>query len=136
MTFNLNLTFGAAYIGVILTSFVYGISTLQTYTYLLERRRDSTTQRLFVVLLWCLDTAKLICICHMEYYYGIRNHGNPSALAISTWSFNMQLGITPIIMFLVQGWVKADFFCEEYLMIISLTTSATLPSGHGALPDK
>ncbi|CAE6467625.1 unnamed protein product [Rhizoctonia solani] len=104
MPSNLNLTFGAAYIGVILTAFVYGIATLQTYTYWLERRRDSTLQRLYVMLLWSLDTAKLICICHMEYYYGIKNHGNPSALVRNTWSFNMQLGITPIITFLVQAY--------------------------------
>ncbi|KAH7335651.1 hypothetical protein B0J17DRAFT_667228 [Rhizoctonia solani] len=80
MALSLNLTFGAAYVGVILTSFVYGIATLQTYTYWFERRRDGIPQR-------CLDTVKLICICHMEYYYGIRNHGNPSALAKSTCYF-------------------------------------------------
>ncbi|CAE6469876.1 unnamed protein product [Rhizoctonia solani] len=136
MTFDLNLTFGAAYIGVILASLVYGISTLQTYTYWLERGCDSTIQRLFVILLWCLDTAKLICICHMEYYYGIRNHGNLSALAISTWSFNMILGITPIIMFLVQGWDYTGFSSEESLIIISLATLATSQKGHGTLPDK
>ncbi|KAJ1299505.1 hypothetical protein OPQ81_007335 [Rhizoctonia solani] len=104
MAFNLNLTFGAAYVGVVLASFVYGIATLQAYTYWFERRRDSPLQRLYVMLLWCLDTVKLVCICHMEYYYGIRNHGNPSALATSIWSFNMQLGITPIITFMVQGY--------------------------------
>ncbi|CEL60475.1 hypothetical protein RSOLAG1IB_09668 [Rhizoctonia solani AG-1 IB] len=104
MTFNLNLTFGAAYVGVILAAFVYGIATLQSYTYWLERRRDSTLQRLYVLLLWSLDTVKLICICHMEYYYGIKNHGKSSALARNTWSFNMQLGITPIITFLVQAY--------------------------------
>ncbi|QRW23920.1 hypothetical protein RhiXN_10244 [Rhizoctonia solani] len=85
MVFNLNLTFGAAYVGVILAAFVYGIATLQAYTYWLERRRDSTLQRFYVMLLWSLDTFKLICICHMEYFYGIKNHGNPSALARSTW---------------------------------------------------
>ncbi|CAE7221760.1 unnamed protein product [Rhizoctonia solani] len=115
MVFNLNLTFGAAYVGVILASFVYGFETLQTYTYWLERRRDSTTQRLYVILLWCLDTVKLICIFHMEYYYGIRNHGNPAALATSTWSLNMQLGITPIITFLVQGYFakRAWYFTRQ-----------------------
>ncbi|CAE6424531.1 unnamed protein product [Rhizoctonia solani] len=115
MALSLNLTFGAAYVGVIMTSFVYGIATLQTYTYWFERRRDGIPQRFYVILLWCLDTVKLICICHMEYYYGIRNHGNPFALAKSTWSFNMQMGITPIITFMVQGYFakRAWYFTRQ-----------------------
>ncbi|KAG8682592.1 hypothetical protein FRC09_016662, partial [Ceratobasidium sp. 395] len=55
-----------------------------------------------VVGLWILDTLQIICISHMQYHYVIDNFANPAALLYNNWSFNMEVGLTAIITFMVQ----------------------------------
>ncbi|KAG9126734.1 hypothetical protein FRC07_002174 [Ceratobasidium sp. 392] len=99
----LDETFGATYIGVVLATFLYGIMTLQSYVYWVRYVHDSRFDRLFVVALWVVDTAQLIFICHMQYWYMIDNFANPVQLQFNNWSFNMEVGLTAIITFMVQG---------------------------------
>ncbi|QRW04468.1 transmembrane protein [Ceratobasidium sp. AG-Ba] len=96
-------TFGATYIGVVLATFLYGIMTLQSYIYWVRYVHDSMFDRLFVVALWVIDTLQLVFICHMQYWYVIDNYANPVALQFNDWSFNMEVGLTAIITFMVQG---------------------------------
>jgi len=96
-------TFGATYIGVVLATFLYGILTLQTYIYWIRYVHDSRFDRLFVVTLWVIDTLQLIFICHMQYWYVIENFANPAALQYNNWSFNMEVGLTTILTFMVQA---------------------------------
>ncbi|KAG9082179.1 hypothetical protein FRC06_005185, partial [Ceratobasidium sp. 370] len=93
-------TFGATYIGVVLSTFFYGILTLQTYIYWVRYVHDSRFDRLFVVALWVIDTLQLIFICHMQYWYVVENFANPVALQYNNWSFNMEVGLTAIITFM------------------------------------
>ncbi|KAG8706910.1 hypothetical protein FRC08_000799 [Ceratobasidium sp. 394] len=96
-------TFGATYIGVVLATFFYGILTLQTYIYWVRYVHDPRFERLFVVALWVIDTLQLVFICHMQYWYVIENFANPVALQYNNWSFNMEVGLTAIITFMVQA---------------------------------
>ncbi|KAF8599118.1 hypothetical protein BDV93DRAFT_526302 [Ceratobasidium sp. AG-I] len=115
MSSALDTTFGATYIGVVIATFLYGILTLQTYTYWIRYIHDSTFDRLFVVALWIADTLQLIFICHMQYHYSITNYANPAALQYNNWSFNMEVGLTAIITFMVQAFFarRAFFFTKR-----------------------
>ncbi|KAG9076807.1 hypothetical protein FS749_011364 [Ceratobasidium sp. UAMH 11750] len=112
---ELDSTFGATYIGVVIATFLYGIMTLQTYTYWSRYIHDSTFDRLFVVALWLADTLHTICISHMQYHYVINNYANPTALLYNNWSFNMEVGLTAIITFMVQFFFarRAWFFTKR-----------------------
>ncbi|KAG9082180.1 hypothetical protein FRC06_005186 [Ceratobasidium sp. 370] len=115
MSSDLDNTFGATYIGVVVATFLYGIMTLQTYTYWSRYVHDSTFDRLFVVALWLLDTLQTVCISHMQYHYVINNYANPTALLYNNWSFNMEVGLTAIITFMVQSFFarRAWFFTKR-----------------------
>lgn len=108
-------TFGATFIGTIVATLLYGIMTLQTYIYWARYVNDSTFDRMFVLVLWIVDTFQLVCICHMEYYYVITNYANPTALQFNNWSLNTEVGLTAVITFMVQGFFaqRAWFFTKR-----------------------
>ncbi|CAE6457076.1 unnamed protein product, partial [Rhizoctonia solani] len=100
---ELDAMFGATYIGVVLSTFLYGILTLQTYIYWFKYDHDGAFDRWFVLILWAMDTIQSICICHMQYHYTITNYANPTALQFNNWSLNFEVGFTAIITFMVQA---------------------------------
>ncbi|KAH7335652.1 hypothetical protein B0J17DRAFT_629899 [Rhizoctonia solani] len=91
MTSVLDNTFGATLIGVMLATFTYGIATIQLYGYLNTHRDSSRMTHFYVsnrVGALGFDTLKVICICHMQYYYTISNFGKFPALLSTTWSLS------------------------------------------------
>ncbi|KAF8599119.1 hypothetical protein BDV93DRAFT_547062 [Ceratobasidium sp. AG-I] len=112
---ELDATFGATYIGVVIATFFYGILTLQVYIYWVKYVHDSTFDRLFVVALWLVDTIQLVCICQMQYHYTIDNYANPAALAEVYWSISLEVGLTAVITFMVQAFfaARAWFFTKR-----------------------
>lgn len=115
MSSALDTTFGATFIGVVIATFLYGILTLQTYTYWIRYVHDSTFDRTFVLALWVVDTLQLVFICYMQYYYTITNYFNPAAMQFNNWSFNMEVGLTAIITFMVQAYFarRAWYFTKR-----------------------
>ncbi|KAL4073584.1 hypothetical protein J3A83DRAFT_4370859 [Scleroderma citrinum] len=94
-TINLSDTFGAAFIGGMVTAVLYGITTLQTYLYFMNYPNDSVATKLFVMAIWILDTLHVSLMCHALYYYLISNYGFAPALADGTWSlFPIAVGLS------------------------------------------
>ncbi|CAE6467633.1 unnamed protein product [Rhizoctonia solani] len=92
--YGLDDTFGATLIGIMLAAFAHGICTIQVYRYWNTYRQDSRFIRLYVLVLWLLDTFKGICIYHAQYSYTVTYYGNLQAmlsttcfLALRTWNF-------------------------------------------------
>ncbi|KAI0707330.1 hypothetical protein C8Q76DRAFT_800670 [Earliella scabrosa] len=48
---------------------LYGISTLQTYVYLMRFPRDRPELKAWVLLVWGLDSVNVILVCHGLYYW-------------------------------------------------------------------
>ncbi|CAE6373621.1 unnamed protein product [Rhizoctonia solani] len=107
--------FGATYIGVVVSTFLYGILTLQTYIYWFKYVHDSTFDRWFVLIMWVMDTLQTVCICHMQYHYTIINYANPAALQFNNWSLNFEVFFTAVITFMVQAFFarRAWFFTRR-----------------------
>ncbi|CAE6454610.1 unnamed protein product [Rhizoctonia solani] len=112
---ELDALFGATYIGLVLSMFLYGIMTLQTYIYWFRYVHDSGFDRWFVLALWLMDTIQSICICHMQYHYTITNYANPSVLDFNNWSVNFEVGLTAVITFMVQAFFarRAWYFTKR-----------------------
>jgi len=99
---SLDKTFGAAFCGLLVTSFLYGITSFQTYVYLRTFPKDGPRLKLLVWALWILDTVHTASASHCVYWYVITNYSNPSALDEGIWSLFLSLGLNVIIAFVVQ----------------------------------
>ncbi|KAL4242555.1 hypothetical protein ABKN59_011425, partial [Abortiporus biennis] len=91
---KLDDTMGAAFIGMVICSIMYGVTCVQTYTYYSRYKSDSRTMRVLVFILWLLDTLQLILVAHMVYYYVVTNYFNPKALVQIVWSFPAETIVT------------------------------------------
>ncbi|PIL35021.1 hypothetical protein GSI_02808 [Ganoderma sinense ZZ0214-1] len=84
-------------IGTIVATAVYGITVLQTYIYFGNSRRDSIRLKLFVALLFALDTISLVLTVAIMYGYVVSDFGNPLLLLKANRSIVWENGITVII---------------------------------------
>ncbi|KAH7920433.1 hypothetical protein BV22DRAFT_802879 [Leucogyrophana mollusca] len=103
-------TFGAGYIGGMVTMALYGITTLQTYLYFVYYPNDTRWMKLLVTGIWVLDTLHVSLMCHSLYYYLVSNYSNPSALASGVWSLFASLAINLCIAVLVQTFFSVRIF--------------------------
>ncbi|KAF8526923.1 hypothetical protein BU17DRAFT_61898 [Hysterangium stoloniferum] len=82
------LTTGAVFIGV-LVGVLYGILTLQMYSYYQKFPKDPSHLKCLVGVIWVLDTLHTIFVTHMVYTYLVTNFGDYLALGHNIWSFNL-----------------------------------------------
>ncbi|KAG6825277.1 hypothetical protein H0H92_004230 [Tricholoma furcatifolium] len=79
-------TFGAAFIGVLISTMLYGLTSLQTYFYYAYYPKDRAENKLLVAAIWALDTVHTALVARCMYYYLVSNFSNPPALAFGHWS--------------------------------------------------
>lgn len=114
---DLTNTFGAAFIGGMVTAILYGITTLQTFLYLMKYPNDGISTRLFVVIIWVLDTLHVSLMCHALYFYLVSSYGVPSALANGVWSLFASVAVNLCIACSVQAFftIKIFYLCRRHL---------------------
>ncbi|KAI5826400.1 hypothetical protein K523DRAFT_88339 [Schizophyllum commune Tattone D] len=100
---SLDTMYGAPFIGVIIASFLFGVTSLQAYWYFHHYPRDPLKQKLSVGSLWLLDTAHTAATIHAVYYYMVKNFGNVTAAYHIVWSIQLQVAINVVIIVLVQS---------------------------------
>ncbi|KAI0759683.1 hypothetical protein BD413DRAFT_270492 [Trametes elegans] len=102
---QLGPTIGVAYIGVALSSAIYGVTCIQTFQYFRSPRASSDMSLLkFIVIgLWMLDSAHQALIIEILYHYLILNYANPVALLRTTWSIPVEIIVNAIIAFAVES---------------------------------
>ncbi|KAF8883553.1 hypothetical protein BD779DRAFT_827924 [Infundibulicybe gibba] len=97
-------TIGAAFLGVIASAFLFGITTLQAYWYFHRFwRQDTLLHRISVGVLWSLDTFHLFLTIHSVYHYIVTGFGHLEGLAYITWSIKLQVAANVIIILMVQS---------------------------------
>ncbi|RDX54470.1 hypothetical protein OH76DRAFT_1478766 [Lentinus brumalis] len=101
-------TLGAAFLGTVATSSLYGITIVQTYIYYKRNRSDPTYLKLLVFLLWMLDSLHLALITHAVYFYAVTNFTNLLELMIPTWSILSHIVVTGVSDGTVRG-----IFCQR-----------------------
>ncbi|KAF9064537.1 hypothetical protein BDP27DRAFT_1333391 [Rhodocollybia butyracea] len=117
---NLNSTYGAMLIGVLFSTFLQGVLTLQTVTYYDSYPKDPISTKLVVATVWCFDTFHLILIAQSAYHYLISNWGFLPALLESTWELDLNvtfIGLSTFacqLFFLKRIWV---FSGRNWIMV-------------------
>ncbi|KAK2462952.1 hypothetical protein APHAL10511_005004 [Amanita phalloides] len=100
----LDSTLGAAFIGNVIASSLYGIACTEEYAYFFKRRtNDPVYLRLLLILVWLSDTVQIAFSTHALYYYMVINYDNTLALLYPTWSLLSQIFATSISGLIVRG---------------------------------
>ncbi|KAF9447379.1 hypothetical protein P691DRAFT_802529 [Macrolepiota fuliginosa MF-IS2] len=95
-------TYGAGYIGAIITAALYGLTTLQTYFYYVHYPDDGLGLKALVSLIWVLDSLHMAVVSYCIYYYLVINYSNPIALGVGHWSLFISVGLNIVIACIVQ----------------------------------
>ncbi|KAF9468118.1 hypothetical protein BDZ94DRAFT_843638 [Collybia nuda] len=113
---DLGNTFGAMFVGAMVTMSIYGITTLQMYFYYMTYPNDDNTIKTLVATIWTIDTLHVILMCHAMYFYLITGFGNPHALAEGTWSLYV---ITSIALNVLMAFLVQCFFTQRIFKLSS-----------------
>ncbi|KAH9997691.1 hypothetical protein BJV74DRAFT_950131 [Russula compacta] len=102
---NIGSTYGATFVGLILSAVLYGMTMIQIWIYFWSRdcrEKDSTFLKALVALLLILDTVHTaFCICAL-YWYLIQNFGNVDNLNIDMWAMEAQIDINSSLAVIIQ----------------------------------
>ncbi|KAJ8469920.1 hypothetical protein ONZ51_g8682 [Trametes cubensis] len=132
---TIDSTFGAALIGLIVGSCLYGITIIQTFAYFRSYNNDSKFVKSLVLILTFLDTLHLILCTRTIYWYLITNFGNVDNLDKTTWSMALQTDCNGLIGLIVEAffarrvWMMSrNWFVTGIILIL-----ATLHFGLGVV---
>lgn len=95
-------TLGAAYLGHFATGILYGITSLQTWTYYKRQRGDTLLLRTLVFILWLLDTLHVTLITHAMYTYLISDFGDFLEILHPVWSIMTMIMVSNLSNLLVR----------------------------------
>ncbi|KAK0202256.1 hypothetical protein DFS33DRAFT_1386553 [Desarmillaria ectypa] len=116
---SLGTTIGAAYVGAMLSSLLFGITVLQVFIYYKDYPNDWRLYRYSVGIIWVLDAFHLSLTIHAIYHYTVDSFGDYVALGNVIWSYKLQILINVIIILFVQRY----YLCCP-LPLSQLTSSA------------
>lgn len=89
-------------IGFVFNVFLFGTMTTQVYLYYTNFRKDRLWMKLFVFLIFVLDTLNSVCDCVYLYDSLILKFGDIQALGTANWVFATDPAFTGVIAALVQ----------------------------------
>ncbi|KAJ6460027.1 hypothetical protein C8R47DRAFT_1327811 [Mycena vitilis] len=82
---TLDNTLGAVFFGVVFSSILFGVGSLQVYYYYHYYPHDTLMHKCSVGLLWFLDALHLSLTIIGTYHYGVRGFGHPEVLGEVIW---------------------------------------------------
>ncbi|KAJ6579980.1 hypothetical protein DFH09DRAFT_1275734 [Mycena vulgaris] len=98
----LNGTLGSIEIGGVVSTFLFGIVTLQVYSYYRDYPRDSRALKGFVALIWFLELGHAIATWHAVFTLSVTFYGQPAHIAAPPHSLQTTLLFSAPIYALVQ----------------------------------
>ncbi|KDR69561.1 hypothetical protein GALMADRAFT_145313 [Galerina marginata CBS 339.88] len=129
-TLDLNDTFGALLIGVVLSAGLFGVTCSQVFYYSQNYASDGILIKGAVATLLILEGLHSAFSIHAIYYYTILNYLNPLALIQATWSAIMTLGISSLIILVVHLFYVRRVYHVSRKNIPLVTLLAALSLGH------
>ncbi|KAJ7257741.1 hypothetical protein C8J57DRAFT_1342687 [Mycena rebaudengoi] len=100
---TLDNTLGAVFLGVVVSSILFGVSSLQVYWYYHYYPNDSKLHKISVAVLWLLDTTHLVLIIFSPYHYGVTNFGHAERLQVVIWPIKLQTAINVVVLLMVHS---------------------------------
>jgi len=101
---DLSTSYGAAFIGFIVSIALFGLTLGQTWMYFWHywNSNDAKALKFFVVFITVMDTAHTAIFAYGLHWYLVQNFGNLEALAANTWFLDTQGNISGIYTTAVQ----------------------------------
>ncbi|KAJ6574137.1 hypothetical protein B0H19DRAFT_1371349 [Mycena capillaripes] len=97
-------TLGALEVGVLLSYFLFGVTTTQLYVYYTRFPDDNWKLKLLVAFVWACEATHSACVAHTLYLYTILNYGNPKSLIQALpFTFDSAVLFASFIIAFVQG---------------------------------
>jgi len=100
----LDLNLGSLEIGVLLSSTLFGVTTVQLYMYYQNRYKDPWWLRTLVVLVWLLEALHTIFAWIYLYRLTVTFYGRPAVLGEAHWTLNISAAFDGIIGGIVQAY--------------------------------
>ncbi|TFK59564.1 hypothetical protein BDN72DRAFT_594251 [Pluteus cervinus] len=100
---TLDNTIGAAFLGIVGASLLFGMTSVQAYYYYHAYPKDSRLHKCAVAGLWLLDAFHQGLIVHAVYMYIISGFMNPFSLSHIIWSIKLQIVISVVIIVIVHS---------------------------------
>ncbi|TDL20341.1 hypothetical protein BD410DRAFT_379343 [Rickenella mellea] len=119
-------TIGAMLIGTIISSMLYGVTTIQTFIYFQKSSKDPKYLKSLVTFLWILDSLFMAFNAYSVYYHVVDNFLNPISLLFTTWAFKCEILLTHISDFIVRSffarriWILSRGNWKLYLPVMTL----------------
>ncbi|KAH9028441.1 hypothetical protein EDB83DRAFT_1900520 [Lactarius deliciosus] len=132
-------TYGALFLGCVLSSIVYGVTWLQVYSYYNSHSsKDRWPLKSFVAFLMLVDSANLFFSIYLTYDLVVTNFGDYQATVSSPWSRAALALSTVILESFVQHFYAYRVFClgwrSPYLPIaISVSSLAEVGKSSSAV---
>lgn len=125
---SLNNTLGALFVGLVLSTALFGLTTMQTYIYFVNYPSDQTLLKWFVGVLWTLDFTHTFLISHAAYHFFILEYRHILGLNQGEWSIIVEVGVTTAVTFLVQCFLayrlhrlnKGNWFLTGCILLLAL----------------
>ncbi|KAJ3804622.1 hypothetical protein F5876DRAFT_70477 [Lentinula aff. lateritia] len=99
---NVNPTIGALEIGVIISSFLLGVVTIQTYIYFRQFPKDPKTTKVLVGVIWLFELGQSICAAQTLYVVTVSRYGDLTSLIHTPSSLNASILFSGFIAPLAQ----------------------------------
>ncbi|EIW64264.1 uncharacterized protein TRAVEDRAFT_41684 [Trametes versicolor FP-101664 SS1] len=77
---------GPLFVGLVLASCLYGVTTFQTYIYFAHSSIDKMAMKILIFLLWILNTLRLAMVSYAAYTYMVTDFTNIFAILKPTWA--------------------------------------------------
>ncbi|KAK0436444.1 hypothetical protein EV421DRAFT_1125488 [Armillaria borealis] len=107
--FGVPTGYSSVFYGYVLSIVLFGITLVQAWNYI-TTNSDNWPMRVFVALLLGMDSATTSLSIQIMHHYLISNFGNLDSLKIITYSFDVQLGITVIVIFIVDVFFAVNIY--------------------------
>ncbi|KAI6128488.1 hypothetical protein EDD16DRAFT_1548873 [Pisolithus croceorrhizus] len=95
-------TFGAYFIGVVISALLYGVTCVQVWYYYVSYPTDPWHIKTLVFAVFASDTVHQALVTHSAYIYLVSDIVNPAGLADLVWSLLVEVLFNAITALLVQ----------------------------------
>jgi len=99
---DIRTTYGAAFIGLLVSMALFGMTIIQGWIFFINGRKDPTSLKVFVAVLLALDVLHTVLCTYGIYWYLVSNFGNVDNLDVDMWAVNIQVGLNALVAYLVQ----------------------------------
>ncbi|KAI0759244.1 hypothetical protein BD413DRAFT_617914 [Trametes elegans] len=104
---SLGETLGVTFLGVCVSSMLYGVTCLQTFSYYrsAKAQSDSNTLRSLVAVLLAFDTAHQAIVIHAVYNYLVLSFADPLKLTQNVWSLPVEVIFNATLAIILNGFL-------------------------------